>query len=78
MFYKMKFLWETETFDSRDHFGNFLYWNLENAKCSASRTTDLLNMDIILLNVEVNLNRVCVVIVFPSKSVGILPGDMMH
>jgi hypothetical protein len=78
MFYKLKFLWETETFNSRDHFGNFLYWNLEYAKRSASRTIDSLNMDIILLNVEVNLNWVCFVIVFSSNSVGILPGDMVH
>jgi hypothetical protein len=77
MFYKLKLL-ETETFNSRGDFGNFLYWNLEYAKRSASRTIDSLNMDIILLNVEVNLNRVCFVIVFPFNSVGIFPGDMVH
>jgi hypothetical protein len=78
MFYKLKCLWETETFNSRGPFGNVLYFNLEKAKCSASRTTDLLNMDIILLNVGVNLNMFCFVIVFPFNRVGILPGDMVH
>jgi hypothetical protein len=31
-----------------------------------------------VLNVEVNLNRICFLILFPSNSVGILPGDMVH